>query len=250
MVYASHVPAPAELGEAYRDAAYDSGDEARCAARTYAACLAEALRHPVPKRGAIDIGSGNGALLGWLREAGYDPVIGIEPSRAAIAAAPPEIRSALREGMFPGGVAASASSSLVCAFMILEHVADPAAFCRAAHESLVPGGEFAVVVHDRRAWINRLLGLRSPIMDVEHLQLFDPRSLEHLLARCGFATITVRPIVNRYPLRYWLRLSPLPPVLKRPLAACLERAGLDKRMISLPVGNLMAVAVKQVGSHA
>lgn len=247
MVYADDIPASAVLGEAYRDAGYDSGEEARCAARTYAACLAGILRNPGPKRGAIDIGAGNGALLGWLREAGYDPVIGIEPSRAAIAAAPPEIRSALREGMFPGDAAAGVSPSLICAFMILEHVADPAAFCRAAHEWLVPGGEFAVVVHDRRAWINRLLGLRSPIMDVGHLQLFDPGSLRCLLARCGFASITLRPIVNTYPLRYWLRLSPLPQVVKRRLAACLAWAGLDQCMISLPVGNLLAVAVKEAG---
>ncbi len=66
------------------------------------------------------------------------------------------------------------------------------------------------MTHDYRAPINRLLGRRSPIIDIEHMQLFCPASLDRLLGEAGFADIAIRAIRNRYPLRYWLRLRPLP----------------------------------------
>ena len=44
-----------------------------------------------------------------------------------------------------------------------------------------------IVCHDRRAPLNRALGARSPIMDIEHLQLFSQASARALLERTGFA---------------------------------------------------------------
>ena len=82
---------------------------------------------------------------------------------------------------------------------------------RDAAELLKPGGVFVLVCHNRRAPVNRALGLRSPIVDVEHMQLFSPRSVAELLRRAGLRDVGHRPIRNRYPMRYWARLSPLPP---------------------------------------
>ena len=38
------------------------------------------------RKGAVDIGAGSGPLLPWLVESGFDPVLGVEPSRSAISA--------------------------------------------------------------------------------------------------------------------------------------------------------------------
>ncbi|MNL09625.1 hypothetical protein D3C87_1303920 [compost metagenome] len=103
----------------------------------------------------------------------------------------------------------------------------------------------AVVVHDWRAPLNRLLGLRSPIIDVEHLQLFSPRALRELLQRAGFERIELKPIRNAYPLRYWLRLTPLPAAVKRVALRVLERLGLADRNFAMNVGNMLAVGIKR-----
>jgi len=50
--------------------------------------------------------------------------------------------------------------------------------------------------------------------------------------------------VNRYPLRYWLRLTPLPGGLKRAVAGLLGVAGIDRIRIGINVGNLLAVGRK------
>jgi len=50
--------------------------------------------------------------------------------------------------------------------------------------------------------------------------------------------------VNRYPLRYWLRLAPLP--AKAASLRLLERLGLGGVRLGVNVGNLMSVGRKGV----
>jgi SAM-dependent methyltransferase len=197
------------------------------------------------RNAAVDVGAGSGPLLPWLQSKGFTPVIGIEPSRAAIDAAPPAVRPLLSEGMFSASMLDGETPSLICSFMTLEHLPDPGDFVATAHSLLEPGGAIAVVVHNWRAPLNRLLGLRSPIIDVEHLQLFSPRALRELLQRTGFEGIAVSPICNAYPLRYWLRLTPLPAPAKNLVLRLLERFGLADHNFAMNVGNMLAVGTKR-----
>ena len=167
------------------------------------------------RNSAVDGGAGIGTLLPWLGDIGFQTVIGIEPSRAAINAAPASVRPMLKEGMFSPELLNGVKPSLICSFMTLEHMDEPSTFVETAYSLLEPGGMIALVVHNWQGLLNRILGLRSPIMDIEHLQLFNPGSMDALLKKAGFENIKVIPICNRYPLRYWLRLTPLPPSLKR-----------------------------------
>jgi hypothetical protein len=125
---------------------------------------------------------------------------------------------------------------------------DPVSVCRGAYDLLQPGGALFVVCHDRSAPLNRVLGRRSPIYDIEHLQLFSPRSLKAMLEQSGFNRVRHWPIRNRYPLRYWTSLAPLPMELRKWLVASLDRVGLSAFSLSLPVGNVAAVAYKPLPS--
>ena len=51
-------------------------------------------------------------------------------------------------------------------------------------------------------------------------------------------------LVNRYPLRYWLRLTPLPAGVRRTIAGLLGRTGLDRIKLGVSVGNLLSVGRK------
>jgi len=97
------------------------------------------------------------------------------------------------------------------------------------------------VCHDRRALSARLLGFRSPIFDIEHLQLFSPSSARALLEKAGFTGVEIRPLWNRYPLHYWLRLFPLPPSWKARVVSAAKAAGFGYWPVALPAGNLAAI---------
>ena len=88
--------------------------------------------------------------------------------------------------------------------------------------------------------VNRLLGLRSPIIDVEHQQLFSAASVRRLLAGAGLVDVGRRAIRNRYPLRYWIRLAPLPRGVGDAADRLLAWRRIGDRGITLPVGNLLA----------
>lgn len=244
LVYAPSPPEEDFLHAAYADADFDSGLEATAAAKTYSDALEPHIQKLAGRNAAVDVGAGSGPLLPWLQSQGFTPVIGIEPSRAAIDAAPPDVRSLLREGMFSASMLNGDAPSLICSFMTLEHLQDPGGFAATTHSLLEPGGAIAVVVHDWRAPLNRLLGLRSPIIDVEHLQLFSPKALRELLERAGFERIALSPIRNAYPLRYWLRLTPLPEFMKKVAIGLLERFGIADYCFAMNVGNILAVGIK------
>jgi SAM-dependent methyltransferase len=240
LAYASPVPAADALARAYDAAAFDSAEEARYAAATYADELREIVAGLPERRGALDIGTGEGAFLGELLRLDFERVGGVEPSRAPIAAADPAVAALIEHGVFHAGLREPESLCLITCFQTIEHVPDPAALVRDAVTLLRPGGIFALVCHNRRAPINRALGMRSPIVDLEHMQLFTPRSVEALLLAAGLRDVHQRPIRNRYPVRYWARLLPLPTRLGVLTSGMLKRGGIGGRPLTLPVGNLLA----------
>lgn len=240
LVYANPVPAPDALTRAYEAAAFDSAIEARFAAHTYMRALQPVLASLPDRVGALDIGTGEGAFLGELLDAGFSAVGGIEPSTEPIAASSPRVAALIEQGVFHAGARPRASLSLVTCFQTIEHVPDPMVLVSEAVELLKPGGVLAIVCHNRLSLVNRALGLRSPIVDVEHQQLFSPRSVDRLLRATGLVDVSRRAITNTYPLSYWTRLLPVPRRAGEILERALRRAAIADRPLKFRVGNLLA----------
>lgn len=240
LVYANPAPPIEELEVAYRHAGYESGSEARWAAATYARILPEVLARVPSRCAALDVGAGDGAFLRHLVDAGFESVSGVEPSRAPIAAADPVVRPLITEGLFRGIDYEPSSFDLVTCFQTIEHLHDPGESCREMAELLRRGGALYLVCHNRQAWSARALGRRSPIFDIEHLQLFSPPSLRALLTACGLEEIRVVMVINTYPLGYWLRLLPIPRSIKEPLLRVLRFTRLGALPVPLPAGNMAA----------
>ena len=244
LAYVDRPPSVEELAASYHSADYDSAEEAEDAADAYARAIEPVLSKLGARGAALEIGTGTAAFLERLSQAGFRDLVGIEPSTAAIDAAPAHRRPWIREGIFEGSDFAPESFELICCFMTLEHVQDPGALVAAAHGLLRPGGVFVGVTHNRRAWLNRMLGRRSPIVDVEHMQLFSPKSSTNLLTFNGYADVGGSSFWNRYRPSYWLRLVPMSRPLKHRLTASLRGSWLDARRIPLNVGNFMSWGFK------
>jgi SAM-dependent methyltransferase len=243
-VYAEAPPAAEELATAYHLAAYDSAEEADDAAAAYVRAAQPALRQLRGRERALEIGAGTGVFLECLQGEGFSQLVGVEPSLAAIRAAPAHRRAWIREGVFREADFAPSSFDLVCCFMTLEHVRDPRTIAEAAMRLLRPGGAFVAVTHDYRSAVNRLLGKRSPIIDIEHMQLFSAASVRRLFEGAGYERVAVNAFVNRYRAGYWLRLAPLPKPLKTALARAFAAMKLDRLYIGMNVGNVFTAGFK------
>lgn len=244
LVYADCPPAEEELAHAYHTAEYDSSEEANDAAAAYIDAIQPTLRRLSTKQAALEIGTGTGIFLELLRREGFESVVGVEPSPAAIAAAPAQRRAWIREGMFVECDFAPESFDLICCFMTMEHVREPLEIAKAAGRLLRPGGAFVTVTHDYQGTVNRLLGRRSPIIDIEHLQLFSKPSLLRMFEDAGFTGVTTGGFTNRYAFQYWLRLAPMPTFVKQALLKLLKITGVGRLKLGFNVGNVVTSGFK------
>jgi SAM-dependent methyltransferase len=240
LVYADEPPGQAVLAEAYHVSDFDSAQEADDAAAAYAKAVAPILSCITNKEAALEIGTGTGIFLDYLKTAGFQDLVGVEPSSAAIAAAPAHRQAWIHESIFKESNFSAESFDFICCFMTLEHVRDPNEIASAASRLLRPGGAVAFVTHDYRSPVNRFLGRRSPIIDIEHMQLFSPDSIRHLLVRNGFKNVQVHSFQNRYALRYWMKLLPVGIAIKQAAVKFLASIGLVDIKVAFNVGNMIS----------
>jgi 2-polyprenyl-3-methyl-5-hydroxy-6-metoxy-1,4-benzoquinol methylase len=225
-----------ELFASYHDAEFVSAVESRFAARTYAA-LAD--RYVRPYSTVLDVGSSDGTFLAEMLRRGAD-VAGVEPSAKAVSNAP----AVIREKTFVGPLESYRTTTkfdLVTCFQTIEHLVDLPKFLATVRGLMTTDGRILFVLHDRGSLVNKLLGEKSPVFDVEHVQILTREGVTALLTAAGFREITVRPITNRYPLSYWILLLPLPGPVKKFVSSRLGRA-LLALPVSIRAGNMCVVA--------
>lgn len=241
LVFVNEPPSQSELANNYHAADYDSAEEAEHAADSYARAIGKVLERLSGRMNdALEIGTGTAAFLERLKNAGFARVTGIEPSVAAIAAAPEHRRPWIREGIFAESDYAPESFDLITCFMTLEHVLEPGDLVESAFRLLRPGGAFVGVTHDYRGWLNRMLGHRSPIVDVEHMQLFSRPAVRALLETRGYAGVETHRFANAYRPSYWMRLVPIPAGPKQAVITGLKHTPIDAVRIPFDVGNTMS----------
>lgn len=110
LVRSDPIADPALLAQLYQQSAFTYTDEVADLKSTYGYYLARLDNYGARKDTLLEIGCGNGFFLQQALAQGYQSVRGVEPSRAAVSQAAPEVRDSIvcdlmRPGMFgPGRV--------------------------------------------------------------------------------------------------------------------------------------------------
>lgn len=210
--------------------------------RTYGRYLRRLQRFGARRGDLLEIGAGTGFFLVEAQAQGYVAVKGVEPSRDAVAGAEPSVAQHVVRDMMRPGLFEAASFDVVCLFQVFDHLEDPNVVLAECRRVLRPGGLVLALNHDVDATTNRLMGERSPIIDVEHIYLYSRSTMDAIFARNGFDVLEVGRAWNDYSLRYLVRLAPFPPSLKRLLTNGFVSTLLGRVNVRIPLGNLYLLA--------
>lgn len=219
-------------------------DVAAYTGATYLRYLQRVLPHLVDRRGVLEIGCGHGFFLEKLLPLGFAQVRGVEPSLEAVAKTPETVRPGIVTGVLEKDTFAPESFSLVCGFQVLDHLTDPNAVLQHCKRVLVDGGIMFWICHDTGAWVPNLLGESSPMVDIEHVVLYDRRTLRLLFDKNGFEGVEIFGVSNDYPVEYWARLAPMPGWLKRWVLGSLKCTRLGRIRLRANFGNQGIIARK------
>ena len=193
----------------------------------------------------LEIGCGDGFFLEYLKQCGWTNVLGVEPSRAASLKAPRSLRKRIINSILRPNLFTKESFDYICTFQTLDHVIDPNQFLQICWQLLKPGGKMLAINHDADSWSAKLLGEKSPIIDIEHIYLFNKPTLAAIFAKNGFTVEKVFTVIDQHRLDYWLRMLPLPKVIKDSLTITLTVTKLSKIPLRIPAGNIGIVARKK-----
>jgi SAM-dependent methyltransferase len=230
------------IADLYMRSEFHYGEETANLARTYGRYLAKLERHERRHDALLEVGCGNGFFLEEARRQGYETVRGVEPSTDAVAQAPPGLRDEIVVDVMRNGLFDEQSFDAICFFQVLDHLADPAGVLGECLTLLRPGGLLLCLNHDAGALSARVLGARSPIVDIEHTYLYTRPTISRLLGSVGFDVLETGTVWNTYTLRYLAHLLPLPGPVKGALAKGLQATRLERLRLTVKLGNLYAIA--------
>lgn len=157
-------------------------------------------RFRAPPGTLLEIGAAAGYALVEAGMAGWD-AHGIEVSPSAVKAARERFGVSIVEGDVYD-VAAEPTWDAICAFQVIEHLADVRGALRAIWRALKPGGVLMVTTPDHASWVRRATGCFWSSYRPEHLTYFDARTVRTILAHERFAVCRIR---TDAPLRASLR---------------------------------------------
>jgi SAM-dependent methyltransferase len=242
LVRADPVLDPTRSAELYRSSTFDYAEELDGLRTTYGAALDRLAAVAPGRRGLVDIGCGNGFVLEVARARGWTDLRGVEPSSDAIARAPAAVGELIVQDVMRAGLLAHGSFDAVTLFQVLDHIPEPLALLQECRAILRKRGVILALNHNVTAWSARLLGARSPIVDVEHTYLYSPATMRRLFENAGFDVLTVGPVRNTYSLTYLMHLLPIPQSAKTAALAHLAGSRLGRVQATVPLGNLCLLA--------
>jgi 2-polyprenyl-3-methyl-5-hydroxy-6-metoxy-1,4-benzoquinol methylase len=241
LIFSSPILTAQKLSNLYKESSFNYNNLTNYINQTYIHYFDKYLFPYAKKSKILDIGCGDGFFLKDLERLGYQNTFGVEPSFKALKKTDKSLKSRIKTGMFKTGLFPPNTFDIITSFQTLDHIENPHEFIQNAKKSLKKKGAIFIIVHNTDGLSVKIFGEKSPIFDIEHIYLFNKKTLKKLLQINGFKNIKVFDIKNSYPLYYWLKMIPIPLILKTKLLKLITFLKLDKIVISLNAGNIGAV---------
>ncbi len=241
LMRANPVLSPSALSALYAKSHGHQPQLSQAAAETYGQYFHKNFSSFHEQGRVLEIGCGPGFFLKVLLKQGCSQVQGVEPSCEAIEQSG-EMKGLIYNGMFGSGIYPKACFDVICGFQMFDHLSDPRQFLKDCREYLKPQGSLFLIMHNIKSLPARILGPLCPMLDIEHPFLYNPLTIVKMLESNGYTIQKEFNVMNRYPLRYWLQLVPLPLSFKNLLLDFLQRSAIGNLPLELGLGNMGVIA--------
>lgn len=213
---------------------------------TYGYYLEKLKKYIVVNRHAcslLEIGCGNGFFLEEAQKQRFR-VWGVEPGKKSVEKANPKIKKNIIIDIFRPKLFRKNFFDVICSFQTLDHIPNPNEFLAGCYKILKKGGFALFLNHDVEALPNRLMGEKSPIIDIEHTYLFGKKTMKKIFEKHKFEILELAAAENIHNLSYWIHLFPLAKLIKSTVIKLLDISGLGLIKVKLRPGNLYLIAKK------
>ena len=148
-------------------------------------------RYGVERGRLVEVGPGFGTFCAVAIESkAFREVLAIEPTPELAAACRSRGVKVIEKRVEDVGEEAGSADVLV-SFEVIEHLFEPRRFLENAKKLVKPGGLLVLSCPNGEGFDIAMLGAGSQAVDAEHVNLFNPRSLEQLVGSCGFRMLEV-----------------------------------------------------------
>ena len=190
--------------------------------------------------GYLEVGPDIGYIVAEAaRRGSFDHFWLFEPNRAIhgrLSAAAGGRPATLLPDMDDLSAVPDGSVGLAVMVHVLDHLLDPIATLAQIRAKLRPDGTLMIVTHDEQSQLRRLMGVRWPPFCLQHPELYNPATMQALLARAGYADVAVERSRNHFPIDFLTRQAAWTVGVK------LNRVPLPKVSIGLRLGNMLTLA--------
>lgn len=244
LIFSSPILPSSEIESLYRESYFIEEPQLENMLLDYVDQLKHAMTLKPDIDSLLEVGCSSGFLLHAAQKLGIKNVRGVEPGYKAYSQAHPDIQRCIENTFFEKDIFSENSFDIVCCFQVLDHLLDPLETLREVFRVLKPGGLFLTVNHDIRSWMPRMLGEKCPMYDVEHIYLFDKKTIKKAFQKVGLEVLYNKNIPNSYSLAYAIKMFPLPAFIKESSLSAVHKCKMDKLRLRLPAGNMTAIGVK------
>jgi hypothetical protein len=164
-----------------------------------------------------------------------EPNLSIHPQLRQSAAPTKEINIYLNHSNFEPN-----KPDLCVGVHVYDHLLNPLNELKDLFHSSSMGAKIAIVVHNEKSFLRKVLSKRWPPFCLQHPQLYNKKTLTNLLEKAGWTTVIIRPTTNGFSLDHFVKMGA--PIL-----------GLNpkyfffipKMQIPFRLGNMICIAEKQ-----
>jgi 2-polyprenyl-3-methyl-5-hydroxy-6-metoxy-1,4-benzoquinol methylase len=244
LLYANSIYHSDTINQLYEESDLNYESELSGLKKSYGNCLTIAEKLVPEKRKILDVGCGNGFVLEEALEHNWKEIFGFELSLNAISHANVNVRKKIINAPFSSHKFNNASFDLIFSAMTMEHFVDVNDFLSGSFKLLKPGGIMLLIAHNEQHFLSKILMDKHPIINDEHIYVFSVDTLELILNNHKFNFIETGSLTNYYSLSYWLKMFPLPNIMKNIFGSFLDLFNLTSLNVGIKAGNIYCIAQK------